>query len=397
MRLAFWKKKDKSKKKKSIVREWVDAALFAIIAATIIRTFFIEAYTIPTGSMEGSLLVNDYLFVSKLAYGPRVPMTPISFPLVHNTMPLTGGKSYTEAVQWKYHRLPGFGSVERNDVVVFNFPNGDTVVEQFPDLDYYALCREQGRDYVNGVYNIITRPVDKKENYIKRCIAVSGDKLQIKNGKVYINDKPGEVFPHAQSTYRVVTNGTSFSADLLEENGIELPSLFGQNQYLFTLQNEQVDIVRKMSNVVALETFNDPAGYVPSNPGAWVFPHDTVHYKWNKDNYGPLVIPKKGATVQLTPANIAIYRRVIDNYEHNDLEERDGKYFINGKEATSYTFNMDYYWMMGDNRHNSADSRYWGFVPVDHVVGKASFVWFSHENGIRWGRLFRSVKTLSVK
>ncbi len=395
MRLAFWRKKDKQKKKKSVFREWLDAALFAIIAATIIRTFFIEAYTIPTGSMEGSLLVNDYLFVSKVAYGPRVPNTPLAVPLVHNTMPVTGGKSYTDAVQWDYHRLPGFGDVERNDIVVFNFPNGDTVVAEAPDQDYYAICRMYGRETVVGLNTIITRPVDKKENYIKRCIGIAGDKIEIKNGTVYVNDKVSNPYPHIQSTYKVITNGQSVSMDVLEENDIETPSFFGSNQYLFTLQNEDIEVIKQQPQVVSVTPFNDPEGFVPSNPGAWVFPQDTANFKWNKDNYGPLVIPAKGATVQLTPENIAMYRRIIFNYEENDFEERNGKFFINGEEATSYTFKMDYYWMMGDNRHNSLDSRYWGFVPIDHVVGKASFVWLSHGDGIRWSRLFRSVSHLS--
>lgn len=395
MRLAFWRKKDSNKKKKSALREWLDAGIFAIVAATIIRTFFIEAYTIPTGSMEGSLLVNDYLFVSKVAYGPRIPNTPLAVPLVHNTMPIFGGKSYTDAVQWGYHRLPGFGKVKRNDIVVFNFPNGDTVVQEAPDQDYYALIREYGRNTILGLNNIITRPVDKKENYIKRCVGIAGDKLEVRDGIVYINDKKGELFPHAQSTYRVISNGQSIPNDFLEEHNIESPVYIGNNQYLYTLQNEDIDLVREQPSVVSLEPYNDPKGFIPNSPQAWVFPADTANFKWNKDNYGPIVIPKEGATVQLTPQNIALYRRIIDIYEDNDLEERDGKFYINGAEASSYTFKMDYYWMMGDNRHRSSDSRYWGFVPIDHVVGKASFVWLSHMDGIRWNRLFRSVSALS--
>ncbi|MCB0695981.1 MAG: signal peptidase I [Chitinophagaceae bacterium] len=394
MRLAFWKKKDqKDKKKKSVLREWLDAGLFAVVAATIIRTFLIEAYTIPTGSMEGSLLVNDYLFVSKVAYGPRIPNTPIAVPLVHNT--IFGGESYSKSVQWGYHRLPGFGSVKRNDIVVFNFPNGDTVVKEAPEQDYYALCREYGRNTVVGLNSIIVRPVDKKDNYIKRCVAVSGDKLQIKNGVVFINDEPAKLFPHAQSTYEVVTGNLGLSSEFLEDNHIEREGSLGPNRYMLTLENDQLDMMSKQPGVVSVAPLNDPAGYVPANPIAWVFPHDTANFKWNRDNYGPLVIPKEGATVQLTPENIAIYRRLIKIYEHNNFEERDGKFFIDGKEITSYTFKMNYYWMMGDNRHNSADSRYWGFVPVDHVVGKASFVWMSHENGLRWNRLMRTVSHLS--
>ena len=399
MRLAFWKKKDATPKKKKVWwREWADALLFAVVAATIIRTFFIEAYTIPTGSMEGSLLVNDYLFVSKMSYGPRVPNTPLAMPLVHNTMPLTGGKSYTEAVQWDYHRWWGFGNVERYDVVVFNFPNGDTVVAEAPDQDYYQLCRMYGRDAVVGANTIITRPVDKKENYIKRCMGVPGDKLEIRNGVAYVNDKMATVFPHSKSTYFVQTNGQFISQDFLEENDIEDGQPVGNNVFEFSLENEDVAKMKQQPGVTAVTPANQKPGYVPLNPGEWTFPQDTANFKWNVDNFGPILLPKKGATVQLTPQNISLYRRIIYNYEKNKLEERNGKIFINGTEANSYTFKMDYYWMMGDNRHNSLDSRYWGFVPEDHVVGKASFVWLSHKESLfklRWKRLFHSVSSLS--
>lgn len=398
MRLAFWKKKDENKKKKVWWREWADALIFAVVAATIIRTFLIEAYTIPTGSMEGSLLVNDYLFVSKLSYGPRIPMTPLAVPLVHNTMPVTGGKSYSEAVKWGYHRWPGFGNVERYDVVVFNFPNGDTVVEAAPDQDYYQLCRMYGREAVLGSNTVITRPVDKKENYIKRCIGVPGDKLEQRNGIIYVNDKPAPVFPHSKFTYAVQTNGQYVPQEFLDENDIEQGQQVGHNIFMFSLENEDAEAIKKQPGVVAVQPYTQKPGSVPGNPGEWTFPQDTANYKWNVDNFGPFIVPKKGATVTLTPQNISFYRRIIFNYEGNKLEERGGKFFINGQETTSYTFKMDYYWMMGDNRHNSLDSRYWGFVPEDHVVGKASFVWLSHKESLfnlRWKRLFHSVSSLS--
>jgi len=385
--------------KKPVWREWLDALVFAIVAATLIRTFFFEAYTIPTGSMEGTMLVNDYLFVSKLAYGPRVPMTPLAVPLVHNTMPITGGKSYSEAVHWGYHRIPGFGHVERNDVVVFNYPGGDTVMAEEPEADYYQACRVNGRDNIIGRYTIITRPVDKEENYIKRCIGLPGDVLEIKNARVYINGAPNVLFPHSKLTYLVKTTGGAPAVDAdLEpyENGYNPPPGY----LAYYLENDQVDMVRKAKNVVSVDVWMlYPAGVSPRDPGEWVFPLDTANYKWNRDNFGPLTIPKAGVTVTLTPQNIAIYRRVIRNYEGNTLEEKDGKIIINGKEATSYTFKMDYYWMMGDNRHNSLDSRYWGFVPIDHVVGKAWFVWLSYGEGgllkdMRWKRLFRGIHSL---
>jgi signal peptidase I len=396
MQLAFWKKgKDNTaKKKKPVWREWLDAAVFAIVAATIIRTFFIEAYTIPTPSMEGSMLVNDFLFVSKTAYGPRIPNTPIAFPLVHNTMPITGGKSYTEAVQWGYKRLPGFGKVERNDVVVFNFPNGDTVVAEKADRDYYEICRnEGGREAVHNMYTIITRPVDKKENYIKRCIGIPGDKIQIVDGIVYLNNQKGEIFPHSQLHYIVETKGTGFSEEFLEENKIQLLEASG-NMYRLNVPNDKLDILRSSSNVANIKLEQLPS----KSTADMAFPQDPANFQWNRDNYGPFVVPKKGVTVKITPQNIAMYRRIIANYEGNTLVEQDGKFIINGKESNCYTFKMDYYWMMGDNRHDSADSRYWGFVPEDHVVGKASFVWLSFEGSLfnlRWSRLLRSVKALS--
>ncbi len=400
--MAFWKTKAAGtetvvKKKKPVWREWLDAALFAIVAATLIRTFFFEAYTIPTGSMEGTMLVNDYLFVSKLAYGPRVPMTPLAVPLVHNTMPITGGKSYSESVKGGYHRWWGFGKVERNDVVVFNYPAGDTVLLENPESgDYYREVRMYGRENVMSRYTIISRPVDKEENYIKRCVAVPGDVLEIKNGRIAINGEPNQLYPHSKLNYLVKTNG---KVPLMADE-IEQPYPIGGGQYIYNLANDQVEAARKAPNVVSVDLYlNCPAGASPKDPGEWVFPHDTANFKWNRDNYGPMTVPKKGATVALTPQNIALYRRIIRNYEGNTLDEQNGKILINGKEASSYTFKMDYYWMMGDNRHNSLDSRYWGFVPEDHIVGKAWFVWLSYGEGgmfkdMRWRRLLHGIHSL---
>jgi len=392
MRLAFWKKDTAPKKKKSVLREWLDAAIFAIVAATIIRTFLVEAYTIPTGSMEGSLLVNDYLFVSKLAYGPRVPMTPLSVPLVHNTMPVTGGKSYSESVQWKYRRWWGFGDIERNDVVVFNFPHGDTVMTDAPEADYYSQVRVEGRPAVLAGHEIITRPVDKKDNYIKRCVAVPGDVLEIRDAVVYINGQQAPLYPHSKRLYQVQTNGI-LSEEMLADHNVEVAAA-GNNTYFLFIENGEVPAIQKQPQVVRFM----PAVVAKGETGSvkdWAFPHDTVNFKWNLDNFGPLTMPKKGTTVALTPQNIALYRRIIQVYEKNQYEERDGQFIINGKPASSYTFKMNYYWMMGDNRHNSLDSRYWGFVPEDHIVGKAWFVWLSYgPDGVRWRRILRSVKTL---
>jgi signal peptidase I len=399
MRLAFWKKKDtdKQKKRKPVWREWLDAAVFAIVAATIIRTFFVEAYTIPTGSMEGSLLINDYLFVSKLSYGPRVPMTPVAVPLVHNRMPLFGGESYSKSVQWKYRRWWGFGDVKRNDVVVFNFPHGDTVLVSEPEADYYAYARAFGRDAVLAQNEIIVRPIDKKDNYIKRCVGIPGDIIEIKDGALWVNNKPAEAYPHSKISYEVqMPPGASLSEDFLEENGVNTnPNtndimMTGPGRYTVHLQQSQLAAFRAIQGASIRQNVS-PAGFAEQG----VFPFDTENFKWNKDNFGPLGIPKAGTTVQLTPQNIAIYRRIISVYEGNKLEERNGQIIINGAPASAYTFKMDYYWMMGDNRHNSLDSRYWGFVPENHVVGKAWFVWLSYDKGgVRWGRLMRGIPAL---
>lgn len=400
MRLAFWKKKKENtvKKKKPVWQEWIDAALFAVIAATIIRTFLIEAYTIPTGSMEGTMLINDYLFVSKVAYGPRLPMTPLAVPLVHNTMPLFGGKSYTEAVQWKYRRLPGFGPVKRYDVVVFNFPNNDTAMLEDPAADYYQALRIAGRDYVWSRFNMTSRPIDKKENYIKRCVGVPGDKIEIIGGILYNNGTQAPIFPHQRTEYVIQSpSNVALGASFIEDNNILVNNHGIQHQQrviAFDMEAETSEQVKKIPGVTAVVPYTDGKGVV-GEPASWTYPQDTSLFKWNMDDYGPVIVPKKGMTITLTPENLSVYQRVIEVYERNKMEWRDGKCFINGKESSQYTFTMDYYWMMGDNRHQSLDSRFWGFVPEDHVVGKASFVWLSYgKGGIRWSRLFRGVGTL---
>ena len=399
MRLAFWKKKEASqpKKKKSFIREWVDAAVFAIVAASIIRIFLVEAYTIPTGSMEGSLLVNDYLFVSKVSYGARTPMTPLAVPLVHNTLPFFNCKSYTELVQWGYHRLPGFGHIERNDVVVFNFPAGDTVaLEVQQDQDYYSLLRNYNNDraFVKNNFTVLSRPVDKKENYIKRCVGIPGDTIEVRGGYLFVGNKLSKQYPHSKMTYTIATNGQVSLDDFVEEqdmNPEELNYDPNSKMYIANLANDQVAAIKKMNGVIAIAPFVLDKNDTRDN----AFPNDTNNFKWNRDFYGPFIVPKAGQQVTLSLKNIALYQRIIANYEHNSLDIKDGKIFINGKETTTYTFQMNYYWMMGDNRHNSADSRYFGFVPDDHIVGKAWFVWLSFGNkGIRWNRLFRSIAHL---
>ena len=403
------------KHKKTATREWIDAAVFAIVAATLIRTFIFEAYTIPTGSMEKTLLVNDFLFVSKLSYGPRIPNTPLAVPFVHHTVPGFNVKSYTEAVKIPYTRW--FASpVKRNDVVVFNFPAGDTLTKEKDSQDPYydilrreesqeyqllrshisneaqlkAESRQRARDNVWQVYTITTRPVDKRENYIKRCVGIAGDTIEIKNTELFVNGQPAFVPPYAATDYKVITN-RFISEDELRDAGIslnaddQLPDYFnlGTNVLRINLTASEAEILKKIPGVTSVtKEMIDPT---------IVYPYDGK-FNWTIDNFGPLWIPKKGATIQLTPENVMLYKRIIFVYENNQWEEKDGKIFINGKEATSYTFKMNYYWMMGDNRHRSQDSRYWGFVPEDHIVGSAWLIWMSYEKGIRWNRLFNTIK-----
>ncbi len=397
---AFWKKKDPPNGKQTKVVEWIDAIIFAVIAATFIRMFFIEAYTIPTSSMEKSLLVGDYLFVSKTAYGPKTPNTPLSFPFVHNTMPLTKNtKSYVEWIKRPYHRMKGFGHVKNNDVVVFHFPEGDTVALNLQNRSYYELVRSYGRDRVwsdsRNFGDVVARPVDKRENYIKRCIGVPGDEIKIEKGQVYVNGKAQKHFPGMQMDYIVRTNGTSINPKALDRLHIAEAdrNTYSNAEYMFPLTEENAAKLKEFSNVTEVDE-------ILEEPGKWdhnIFPSDE-RFPWNVDNYGPINIPKKGQTIELTVDNLPLYRRIIDVYENNDLEVKGDQIIINGQPATSYTFKMDYYWMMGDNRHNSADSRYWGFVPEDHVVGKAKFIWLSLDKdkgfpaNIRFGRIFTNIR-----
>tara|TARA_B100000214_G_scaffold138374_1_gene98729 strand:- start:5577 stop:6845 length:1269 start_codon:yes stop_codon:yes gene_type:complete len=366
----FWKKKrqKKKKRKKSEIQSWFDAIVFAVIAATILRTFLIEAYTIPTSSMEKSMLVGDFLFVSKVAYGPRVPMTPVAFPLVHHTMPIIGGKSYSEIIQLPYHRMKGFGIIKRNDCVVFNWP-----------------AEKLGR------------PIDKKENYVKRCVGIPGDVLELKNGNLLVNNKPQEKKDgmKKQWHYNVTTKGSGLNPNILYEKFDITEGGYGRNrnEYNLTLTDESRDALKSFSNVTKLEKRIEDEGVYAD----YIFPHNPK-FKWNNDNFGPITIPEKGETIEISTLNLSIYEDIITRYEENKLEIFDDKIYINDTLVNSYTFKMNYYWMIGDNRHNSMDSRFWGFVPENHIVGKALFVWMSWDknanglNKIRWNRLFKSVK-----
>ncbi|HEU4472610.1 MAG TPA: signal peptidase I [Flavisolibacter sp.] len=381
-------------------REWVDAAIFAIVAATLIRTFIFEAYTIPSGSMERTLLVNDFLFVSKFSYGPRIPNTPLSIPFIHNYIPGTHNKSYSEAVSLPYIRW--FASpVERGDVVVFNFPEGDTVInlDDFQSQNpYYSVIRQlggnnvvKGREIVLSqpdVYPLAIHPADKTDNYIKRCVGVAGDTIEVKDNIVWANGKPEANPPKSLIHYIVHTNLTSLDPEVLKseyEVNFDEVSQNGQpGIYYMPLTQQAKEKMLKSGLASRIEpnlAKDDPQ----------VFPYDNIH-RWSRNNFGKIWVPKKGSTLQLTRDNYYLYERVIRVYEHNQFEQREGKFFLNGQEVSTYTFKMDYYWMMGDNRQGSQDSRYWGFVPEDRIVGKAWLIWFSWEDGPRWNRLFRTVK-----
>lgn len=384
---------------KGWVRDWLDAILWAVVAAFIVRTFVFEAYKIPSSSMEGTLMTGDHLMVSKIGYGPRIPNTPLSIPFMHNTLPWSKtAKSYIEHPQIGYHRLPGFSKIKRNDPIVFNFPAGDTLSEVYQsNVTYYQLVRAYGKNYVNNnkvqFGEIMTRPVDKRENYVKRLIGMPGDKVQIIDGVVYINDEVGYQPEHMQHNYLVKINGTAINQRILDKYNIsEGYRTMIPNEFILNMNARTAEEFAKQPFVTDVTKVCAPAGTEVSQE---IFPNDTLHFRWNVDNYGPIVIPQEGATVKLTTENIALYSRCITAYEHNTLTVKDGKIFINGQETDEYTFAMDYYWMMGDNRHNSQDSRFWGYVPIDHIVGKPLFVWLSRDlksGKIRFDRFFKFPK-----
>lgn len=396
--------------KVSEARDWLDAIVFALIAAVIIRGNVLEFYNIPSSSMEKSLLTGDYLLVSKLAYGPRAAMTPLAMPLVHNVMPLSGGQceSYLKWIKLPYHRYPGFGDVERFDAVVFNYPDGDTVCTAWQsNRSYHDLVREMGRDAVLNATqlpvgnqmvenHVRVRPVDKRENFIKRCIGLPGEELKIVDQAVYINGKLIQQPEESQQTYAVLFQQGLNTKKILDNIGVNNEdfeyALYrimeeSQDHYLVPLTAEKAQQLAQRPDVIEVKPYIYPQG----QDGRDLFPH-AEGYEWSVDNFGPVHIPAKGESIQLTLQTLPLYQRVIEVYEGNTLEVKDGKIFINGVETDTYIPQMNYYWMMGDNRHNSADSRYWGFVPEDHIVGKASMVVFSKDKehgGIRWNRIFR--------
>ena len=374
------------------IYSWIDAIVWATVVATLVHIFIFQLYVVPTSSMEKTILIGDYLYVSKLSYGPQVPNTPVAMPFVYNTMPFSNKKSYSECIKWDYHRLRGRGKVEREDVVVFNFPAGDTVLLENQAVTYYDVLREyqaslgeeEGRKRLHQDYTVIARPVDKRENYIKRCVAVAGDTLQIVNTELFVNGKAQPACEERQHIYFVKT-----AAPLSEYAfaNLDITEYDGTAPYYYVATTEKgAEQLRKYKSVESVELYNNTV------PSLDAFPHNG-NYAWTQDNFGPLWVPQKGTTIELTIDNLPLYERIIDQYEGHDLRVEGDKIYIDGAEASTYTFAMDYYFMMGDNRHNSADSRYWGFVPEDHIVGKALFIAFSKgKGGIRWNRIFNTIK-----
>jgi signal peptidase I len=367
---------DRSLKSRTEVGEWVSSIVFAIVAATLVHTYFMQPYTIPTSSLEKSLLVGDFLFVSKFHYGARTPMTVVAAPMVHDSLPLIKAKSYLNIPHLPYFRLPGFENIKRNEIVVFNWP-----------VDTVRFFRDHSKIHIN-------KPIDKKSNYVKRCVGIPGDSLEIKDGYVYINGKrtvlPDRALP--QYMHKVVTDGQQLSEASLKRYNVTEGRFYG-DYYMLNLTDENAAKLKANPFVKSIAKEIAPKGTF--EPG--IFPHNK-QYAWSVDNYGPIYIPKAGKTVELNAKSLPFYKRIIEVYENNNLTTNGDEIFINGKLATTYTFKQDYYWMMGDNRHNSEDARYWGYVPFDHVVGKPVFIWFSWDtNGqgiaekIRWERVFTTV------
>lgn len=396
----FWKKEYKEGEPRNTLLDWLDAIIFAVVFVTFINIFFFQAFKIPSSSMESSLLTGDHLFVSKLTFGPRIPQTPLTIPFTHNV--IFGKESYSTLIQNEYRRLKGFRNVERGDYVVFGFPDGDTVLTKAPADDYYAVCRFYGKEYAVKSYGpLIVRPADKKDHYVKRCVAIHGDTLSVVNGRVYVNSQAQEVWPGVQTTYNVVTDGSRINLKTLEKLGLNLSelsfdeSLPGYPQMPLTAA--MLEQIKACANVRSVEEQVDV--YPPDYPDSYLmlFPFKE-DFRWTRDNYGPLWIPEAGATVRLDSHNIALYERIIRVYEKNELKiTSDGHFIINGKETDEYTFKQDYYFMMGDNRHNSLDSRYWGFVPEDHIVGRPALIWLSTDSAksfpsnVRWKRFLKFV------
>ncbi|MBR6283992.1 MAG: S26 family signal peptidase [Muribaculaceae bacterium] len=387
------------------IMSWVDAIIYALVLVYFLFLFVGQNYQIPSSSLEKTLLTGDFLWVNKMVYGPRVPQTPLHFPLAQNTLPILNCKSYIDKPQLEYHRLKGVRSVERGDIVVFNFPAGDTVALKCPNPDYYTLCYDKGREAVWGnpemFGEVIYRPVDRRDNYVKRCLGLPGERLSIRDGVVFINDQALPQPENVQFRYVVMTDGTPISNALFDELGVSRDDRNGNGQlYELPLTNAMKQRLESMSWVNHVAQVDDEFIRL-NNPEYLVYEHQITYpigtdLGWTHENYGPIWVPKRGATIKLDMQSLPLYERCIRNYEGNTLEVKGDKIFINGQEANTYTFKMDYYWMMGDNRDNSLDSRYWGFVPEDHIVGTPMIVLISFDKdkslfhgGIRWNRVFK--------
>ena len=408
-----WWKHTKSKIVHSVM-SWVDAIVYALILVYFIFLFVGQNYQIPSSSLEKSLLVGDYLWVNKMVYGPRVPNTPLHFPLAQNTLPVLNCKSYIDYPQWDYHRLKGLRKVERNDIVVFNFPAGDTVALKVQNPDYYTLCASVpgGRETIlrnkEEFGDVIYRPVDRRENYVKRCLGLPGETLEIVDGMVYVDGKVIEEPENVQFNYYIQTNGIHITESMWEDLGVSVADrsimLIDSKESVLSAASiglkvnddgtvnpvYQCPLTKAMKQKLESLPWVTTLMRVPAIEYVNVYPI-THNYGWTRADYGEVWIPAKGETLKLTLENVPLYERCIKNYEGNEMEVRNGKIYINGEETDEYTFKMDYYWMMGDNRDNSADSRYWGFVPEDHIVGTPMFVIISFDNdkkSIRWNRLF---------
>ncbi|MDX1829122.1 MAG: signal peptidase I [Lutibacter sp.] len=367
---------NRSLKPRTEFGEWVSSIVFAIVAATLVHTYFMQPYTIPTSSLEKSLLVGDFLFVSKFHYGARTPMTVVAAPMVHDTLPFLKTKSYLNKPQLPYFRFPGFEDIKRNEIVVFNWPT-DTV----------RFFGDHSNIHIN-------KPIDKKSNYVKRCVGIPGDSLEIKDGYVFINGKQTILPDRAKPQYmnKVVTDGQQLSAATLKRYNVTEGRYFG-DYYMLNMIDKNAKKLANNPIVKSVTKQITPKGTYDKS----IFPHNP-QYPWSIDNYGPIYIPEAGKTVELNLKTLPFYKRIIEVYEHNNLTVNGNKIFINGKLANTYTFKQNYYWMMGDNRDNSEDARFWGYVPFDHVVGKPVFIWFSWDsNGkslmdkVRWNRLFTTV------